>query len=320
MLLNSQTTCWVVTDGKSGMENQCLGLAEALSITPIVKRVKLRQPWRALSPFLQLGLGHAFDPAGDPVAPPWPDLLIATGRLSVPATLYVKRENPKTFAVQLQDPVIDPGHFDLVVVPEHDGLRGANVMVTQGALHRVTPEMLAVEGEKLVPQVERLPKPHIAVLIGGSNAVYRLTAKEMEPLAAQLAQLAKGTGGSLLVTPSRRTGADNLAVLQNALRDTPAFIWDGQGVNPYYGMLGLADYIVATCDSVNMVSEACTTGKPVYVIDLPGGSDKFNRFHDALRKEGFTRRFDGKLERWSYTPLDEVRRVAERVRGMMGKK
>src|ERR1700761_4695663 len=94
MPLLDQTTCWVVTDGKSGMENQCLGLAEALHLAPIIKRVKLRSPWRQFAPFLQVGLDMAFSRGGDSIAPPWPDLLIATGRHSVPASLYVKRSNP----------------------------------------------------------------------------------------------------------------------------------------------------------------------------------------------------------------------------------
>jgi mitochondrial fission protein ELM1 len=191
------------------------------------------------------------------------------------------------------------------------------VMTTRGALHRVTPEMLAREAEKLLPQIAALPSPRIVVLIGGSNAAYRLTPQVMAPLAGQFCHMAKVTGGSLLVTPSRRTGADNRTILQNALRSVPSLVWDGQGANPYYGMLGLADFILVTCDSVNMISEACSTGKPVYVIDLPGGSDKFRRFHDALRKDGLTRPFEGRLEKWAYPPLDDMRAVAGRVREMM---
>ena len=126
-------SCWIVTDGKAGMENQCLGLAEALGLNPVVKRVKLRSPWKQLSPFLRHGLAHAFSAEGDPIAPPWPDLLIATGRASVPASLYARRMSRAgggkgTFTVQVQNPVIDPSRFDLVVVPRHDGLVGTNVM------------------------------------------------------------------------------------------------------------------------------------------------------------------------------------------------
>jgi len=319
----SQVTCWVVTDGKAGMENQCLGLAEALGLTPVIKRIRLRTPWRQLTPFLRHGLRWAFCPSHDPIEPPWPDLLIATGRHSVPASLYARRMTrtnggKRTFTVQLQNPVIDPSRFDLVVIPRHDHLTGANVMTTRGALHRVTAEKLKVEGERLLPVVGHLPRPRVAVLVGGSNAVYSLTPREMKPLAAQLAALAKETGGSLIVTPSRRTGEENLSILQEALKDVPNYIWDGTGYNPYYGMLGLADAFLVTADSVNMVSEAATTGKPVHVIELSGGSDKFRRFHQSLRDDGVTRPFTGKLETWEYAPLNDMELVAARVREMMG--
>jgi len=191
-------------------------------------------------------------------------------------------------------------------------------MTTKGALHRVTPAMLKREAEKFLPQIAALPAPRIAVLIGGSNSVYQLTPREMTPLVEQLRGLVKA-GGSLIVTPSRRTGEENLPILQKGLKDTPAYIWDMHGPNPYYGMLGVADFILATCDSVNMVSEACTTGKPVYVIDLPGGSDKFRRFHQSLRDDGLVRPFAGKLETWSYPPPNDVGLVAERIKGMMAK-
>lgn len=314
-------TCWVVTDGKAGMENQCVGLAEILGIKPAVKRIKLRSPWKQLSPFLRHGLAYAFSPEGDPIAPPWPDLLIATGRASVPASLYVRRMSKKnggagTFTVQIQNPVIDPSRFDLVVVPRHDTLSGKNVMTTRGSLHRVTRRMLDEEADKFAPQVAHLPPPLIAVLIGGSNAVYSLTPREMKTLAAQLAALA-GRDGSLIVTPSRRTGAENMQILEESLRGTPSYIWNGQGDNPYYGMLGLADSILVTCDSVNMVSEACSTGKPVMVIELPGGSDKFRRFHQAMRDDGMTRPFKGVIEKWEYTPLNDMQLVADRIKEML---
>jgi uncharacterized protein len=139
----------------------------------------------------------------------------------------------------------------------------------------------------------------------------------MIPLATQLAVLAKENSASLLVTPSRRTGEANLAVLQAAVHDVPHYVWDGTGANPYYAMLALADYILVTCDSVNMVSEAATTGKPVQVISLPGGSVKFNRFHQALQDDGVTRVFQGKLESWSYEPLNDMELVTARVRGLL---
>jgi mitochondrial fission protein ELM1 len=177
--------------------------------------------------------------------------------------------------------------------------------------------MLQKEAAKFLPTVVHLPSPRIAVLIGGSNAVYQLTQREMIPLTKQLAAFVKIKGGSLMITPSRRTGDENLSILQQGLKDSPAYIWNGQGDNPYYGMLGLADIILVTCDSVNMVSEACTTGKPVYVIDLAGGSDKFRRFHQSMRDDGLTRPFSGDIEPYSYEPLNDVGMVADRIREML---
>jgi len=314
----TQLSCWVVTDGKVGMENQCIGLAEAVGLTPVVKRIRLRSPWKQLTPYLRLGKRYAFSRKGDPIAPPWPDVLITTGRLSVPAALRVRNASKrKTLCVHIQDPVLDPERFDLVIVPRHDDIRGSKVMTTRGGLHRVLPSLLEAEAEKFRAQFAHLPRPWVAVLIGGANAVYQFTPREMIPLSVQLADVARNHPASLLVTPSRRTGEANLAILQAALHDVPHYVWDGTGANPYYAMLALADYVLVTCDSVNMVSEAATTGKPVQVIQLPGGSAKFNRFHQALQDDGVTRPFTGKLEQWSYAPLNDMELVAARMRGLM---
>lgn len=315
-----EIVCWVVTEGAAGMENQCVGLAEALGLTPLVKRIRLRPLWQRLFPFLRWHLERAFDtPGGDPIAPPWPDLLIACGRPSAAACLLARGASgrdgaPRTFTVYIQNPRIAPANFDLMVVPEHDRLTGPNIVTTRGGLNRITPELLRREAEILRPRVAALPQPRVAVLIGGSSAVYRLTPAEMRPLADRLAALAHETGCGLMVTPSRRTGEDNLRILQDRLRGTPAFLWDFQGRNPYFGMLGLADAFIVTADSINLTSEACATGRPVHVVDLPGGSAKFRRFHDRMRADGFTRPFEGRLESWTYAPLDETHRVAARIR------
>ena len=119
------------------------------------------------------------------------------------------------------------------------------------------------------------------------------------------------------VTPSRRTGKENEAILRERLKSVPAWIWDGTGENPYTGMLALADTILATADSVSMVTEACATGKPVYVIELAGYSRRQGRFHRALEAAGITRPFAGTLERWSYQPIYDAERVAAEVRRLL---
>ena len=127
-------------------------------------------------------------------------------------------------------------------------------------------------------------------------------------------------GYGLLITGSRRTGAANIEALRKALAGCRAFISDGSGDNPYFGMLAHADAFIVTCDSVNMVTEACSTGKPVHVVMLPSGlaqrrhRDKFARFHRSLEESGRTRPFKGQIESWTYQPLREMERVARLIR------
>ncbi|MBM3486359.1 MAG: hypothetical protein FJX67_06955 [Alphaproteobacteria bacterium] len=297
------------------MENQCLGLAEALGVEPVVKRISPLLPWRLLPPQAWLAPLAAPGPAGDRIKPPWPDLLIATGRQTVALSIAIRRASGgRTYTVQIQDPTVAARHFDLVVAPRHDGLAGDNVIATLGALHRVTRARLDAAALRLAPGIADIPRPRVVVLLGGPNRHYRFDAATVERLATDLARLARATGGGLLVTPSRRTGASAEAIVRTQLRDVPARIWDGNGDNPYFGYLGLAEAVVVTADSVNMVTEACATGRPVLVAPLPGGSAKFARFHAAMESEGLTRPFRGVLETWQSRPLDETARVAAAIR------
>lgn len=306
-------SCWIITEGIAGTENQCLGLAEALGVSAEVKRVKLRAPWKQLSPWLRWGHGCALAKDSDRIDAPYPDILIASGRKSIGVALHVKKmSGGKTFLVQVQDPHVDPALFDLVVVPAHDRLRGANVLVTAGALHRVTPEKLASEQVEFTA-LAQLPQPRVAVLIGGTSKNHTMTRADAERLAAQL----KGLNASLMVTASRRTGEENAQILRAALSGDNVFFWDGQGRNPYFAMLALADYIVVTEDSVSMASEAVSTGKPVYVAALSGGSPKLRRFHENLQVQGYTRPFAGVLESWSYDPPRDTLKAAQEIRKRM---
>jgi mitochondrial fission protein ELM1 len=305
---------WVLTDGKVGMENQCLGVTRALGVTPIVKRVTTRFPWRVLPPQLW---ANALGATTERLAPPWPDLLIATGRQTVALSVAIKRASGgRAFTVQLQDPGVSPAKFDLVVAPEHDGLAGPNIVATKGAMHGVTRDALDAAAAKFRARLAPLKRPLVAVLLGGPNGRYRMDRDAVSRLASGLHRVADD-GVGLAVTPSRRTGSDNVAVLRAALAGTSCEIWDETGDNPYLGYLALADAIVVTSDSVNMVSEACATGKPVHVFHLPGGSDKFRRFHAAFEAAGFTRPFAGTLETWSYDPPRETERVAGLIRARL---
>jgi mitochondrial fission protein ELM1 len=263
-------------------------------------------PWRWLAPW-----GLAAPDAE--IKPPWPDLLIASGRQAIPYARKI-REAAKggTFVAILQDPVVSPSSFDFVWAPEHDQLAGGNVLSTLTSPHRLTPERLGSEAAKLASVTERLPRPRVAVLLGGTNAVYRLTEEAAAAIGDMLAQLLDD-GAGLMITPSRRTGDGQSRIIRDRVAGRAAVMWDGSGDNPYFGYLGSADAIVVTCDSVNMVGEAASTGKPVYVIELDGGSPKFRRFLDGMYARGAARRFEGRLDNWQPVPLNATGEIADAI-------
>ena len=314
----SNFSCWIVTEGMAGTENQCLGITDQLGITPEIKRIKLRFPWKQLSPYFRVGQKWACSQNSDSLTAPWPDLVIASGRKSIPAALHIKKASKnKTLVVQVQDPRISSKHFDLVVVPQHDPTRGDNVMTTTGALHRVTAEKRKTESAKF-PNLYHEGLPHIAVLLGGNSRAHTVTKDGMRKLAAALAELAHGH--RILMTASRRTPDDCLDILKDGLTDHEnVYLWDGTGDNPYFAFLEFADYIMVTEDSVSMTSEAISTGKPVYTIPLEGGAPRLNKFHELLQTQGYTRIFseDSELEQWQYKPPHDTLTIANKIKSIL---
>lgn len=310
------TSCWIVVEnGLTGTENQCCGVADSLGLSSDIKRIELREPWKTLTPWMPWGLDHAF--AGTPLLPPWPNLVLAGGRKAIAAARYIKKKSPDTFTVFLQNPRINPCHFDLVAAPAHDGLRGRNVVTTQGSPNMVSPALLAMAGSKFAPLLSHLPVPRIAVLIGGNSRTHKMTPAAIEKLGGQLKRLEE-SGWGLMITTSRRTPPECRSALEKLLPASDSiYFWDGSGDNPYHGFLAWADYILVTADSASMLSEAATTGKPVYMVTLPGKSARFDRLHDNLIQSGIIRKFEGKLESYDYTPLHDAAMVAEEIRKRM---
>lgn len=297
------TSCWIVTEGLVGLQNQAIGLAQALGLPYELKVVKRPK-----------GLLSLLSPHRHGLTCPWPDILISCGRQSVPVSLDIRRASEnKTFTVHIQDPLTDPGHFDVVIVPAHDKLRGENVLVTQGAIHQVTPEKLDKAAQHFRPLLAALPHPLISVLVGGKNKHQNFSEISAHDLAKKLLMGATNSGGGLAISFSRRTGAANEAILRQKLAGVASYIWDGQGENPYFGLLALADAIVVTSDSISMISEACSTGKPVYVYELPNCGRRHKQLCESLIKGGLVRPFLGIIESWKYTPLQETFKAAQFV-------
>ena len=309
---------WAVSDGRAGIENQALGLAEAIGRrTPAkisVKRVKLRTPWSWAPPGFIPASRQALGLSSDPIEPPWPDIWIGCGRASVPLSMGVRGwSRGKTLTVQLQDPRVNPREFDIVAPPIHDQLDGANVIPIVGACHRVTPERLDQARADYPVALEDLASPRCAVLIGGKSKRQDISAARAREIADMLAKVQRDTGGALMATLSRRTSEQARLALRTWLAPHCAVFYEGEGLNPYFAMLAVADHIFVTADSVNMATEAAATGKPVHILAVDGSSGKLERFHRSLTRRGCARLFNGRLETWSYPPLVETDRVAAAV-------
>ena len=169
-----------------------------------------------------------------------------------------------------------------------------------------------------LPRFAHLPRPLVAVLVGGSNGRYRLDAAVGAGLAAQLAGMMRADGVGVMLTPSRRTDAAVRVALQAALAPLGGWVWDLEGENPYLGMLACADAIIVTADSVSMISEAAATSVPVMVAPLPGRSRRIGLFLRTMREAGRVRDFAGRLAQWQTQALDDTPLVAHEMRRRLG--
>jgi mitochondrial fission protein ELM1 len=257
---------------------------------------------------------------GSPIAPPFPDLLIASGRRAIPYLRAVRRASEdRTFTVVLKDPRISAAVAHLVWVQDHDRLRGANVLTSLTAPHRISAARLAEARAAPDPRVVALRRPRVAVLAGGDSRHHRFTQDDIRRFMAGLSRLAAG-GASLAVTTSRRTPAALRAALQEVAAGPAHYLWNGSdaaGPNPYLHLLASADAIVVTTDSTNMVGEAVATGVPVLTFEPAGGHPKISAFLDGLRRHGAVRPFAGRLEEYAYQPLDSTPEIAKAVRAAL---
>lgn len=293
-----------------------MALARALDLEPRVIRLELKHPWDWLAPRLALAARQGMrDAAGHPIGPRWPAIAIGCGRKAALLTRCLRRwSNGTCFTVQILDPRISPAHFDAVVAPRHDRLRGANVIETLGALNAVDEAWLAA-GRSRFAGIAELPAPRTAVLVGASHRAMPLDDAGFDALFDSLADLHGKLGGSFLVSTSRRTPVARRAQLRDRFSRWPGRFWAGpdDGENPYAGFLGWADRLIVTADSVNMVSEACATGKPVHAFAPRPAGRKLAAFHEALSLRGHLSPL-GSMEPGPAAPLRELPQVASRIR------
>ena len=307
-----------MSDGHAGNVRQAQALVRALGIA--AERDLVLQPgWLAqgLAPRRWPGATRAFGPAFASALQAVPRLVVGCGRQAALATRLLRQHGAQ--ALQILDPRLDPSHWDLVVAPEHDGLRGDNVITLLGSLHPVDDAWLA-QARARFAAFAQLPAPRTAVLVGGASRHARLDAAALSILLPQLECALARDGGSLLLTASRRTDPALFDALRAFALRWPGSSWLGpaDGENSYPGLLAYADRIVCTADSVNMVSEACATRAPVFVFDPGSVCGRPRWFLDALLARGRIQPVDAALAPFPAEPLRETARVAAEVHRRLG--
>ncbi|MEO9079655.1 MAG: mitochondrial fission ELM1 family protein [Rhodanobacter sp.] len=309
-MLKLQGECWVITDEAAGNQRQALALAEQLQLPIRHLLLEPRPPWSWLAPRLILG-GRLALPAIQRTwfAPPWPTAAIGCGRA---AALFTRMLRPlsagRCHTVQILNPRIDPAHWDLVIAPRHDGIAGPNVWQPLGSLNPINEAWLA-DGREASAHFSELPRPRVGVLLGGPRKGIPLDIDYARALIARLITRQQQEGGSLLVLASRRTPTGVIECFREALAGVPGLVWSGpdDGRNPYPGVLGWADRLVVTPDSVNMLSEACAVGCPVQTLVTTPLPPRLAQFHLALREAGRVSDLD---EPQTSTRMDPLRETA----------
>ncbi len=319
----SAKRAWVLADDRVGNVSQCLGVAEALGLPYEVKTIRYDRLGALPNALRGAGLLGVEPGSRAGLAPPWPDLVIAAGRRTAPVARWIKRQCG-AFLVQ----IMDPGHpgrddFDLIATPAHDRTKpGANILEIVGAPHRVTPQRLESEAAIWRPRFVSLPRPWVAVIVGGATRRKPFPVEMASALGTRVAELAAATGGSVLLTTSRRTGPEQEQALAAALPEPRWLHLFGQGGdNPYFGFLALADAIVVTGDSVSMCCEACAAPAPVFIWAPEGWvAAKHARLHASLFELGVAKPLTAvaSFECWPRPRLDAAGDIAQAIRERMG--
>jgi len=299
---------WVLADPRAGTAAQALGIAERMGVP--FRTVPLE--WSALAavPLPWPSLAGLSAAARAAIGPPWPRLVISAGRRAAPVSRWLRRRGART--VHCMRPGPGARDFDLLVIGRHDNPpAAANVLPILGATHRISPAVLAAaRGEW--PVLGELPRPRVAILLGGAVRSEGMDPAEVLGIIDRVLPHA----GSVLATTSRRTGEAAGEALEAALAGVPGLLhrWGAAGPNPYAGILGFADSVVVTADSVSMLSEALATGAGVFVAGAAQGAPRHRALVAALEAAGQIVPLDRFPEAPPRVPLDESGRVAAAVR------
>lgn len=317
---------WLLIDDRAGNKSQVLGVARALGLKFQIKDLKYTIAAELPNYMLMASFSMLTQSSRVNLMAPWPDVVIAAGRRTAPVARAIKEKSRgKAFLAQIMYPgSTGEDDFSLIAIPKHDAMEPAeNRFEIIGAPHGVTNEALAEAEIHWRGKFDHLPKPHVALIVGGDTKRKKFTPEMARDLGERAAKLAKDAGGSLLITTSRRSTAPATEALLDAIGEVPAnvFKWGDEGDNPYMAYLAMADHVIVTGDSVSMCCEACATDKPVYIFAPKKMiAHKHAKLHKDLYAMGYAKPLEDadSLTDWTHEPLNAANVIAQEIRGRLG--
>ena len=301
----------LLTEGMHGMISQVEGLARALEIDFTHHKVELNSFWKLIppkfTPISKLTFKN-FDPNDF-------DIIISCGRKSVIPSIYLKKNSKKkVYNIHIQDPKVSLHHFDCIVAPEHDGLSGENVLLSKGAIHYLTQEEINNNKNYLIEKLDK-DKSYLLLILGGPNKYYDYTDQNLTKIFNQVKKVLEENNLQMIIIPSMRT-PNNIINLANDYFGKEHLVIKNVDKKAYLSGLSLSKYIIVTCDSTSMISEAALTGKPIYIAEIPAKNNdyRFKNFRELFSKLNIIKNLDEKLEIWSYENLDETNRIAKEIK------
>jgi len=302
----------LLTEGMHGMISQVEGLAKALDINFTHHKVELKSFWKFIPPRFTPISHTSFKEFNKSDF----DIIISCGRKSVIPSIYLKKNSQKKiYNIHIQDPKVNFDFFDLIVVPEHDGISGSNIINTKGAIHYLTEAEINDNSDYLKSFIKNDERKIFALIMGGPTKYYDYSTKNMKRIFSILHNLNKKLDFQLVVIPSMRTPKNTIQYAKEFFGENHTVI-ENIDKKAYLSALALSEYIIVTCDSSSMISEATLTGKPIYVANiLPNKNDRrFQKFRNLFRNLNIIRNLGEPFENWNYQKLDETNRVAKIIK------
>ena len=302
----------LLTQGMHGMISQVEGLAKALDIDFSHHTVELNSFWKVIPPKLTPISQNVYKQINQQEF----DIIISCGRKSVIPSIHLKNKaNKKVFNIHIQDPKVDLVHFDFIVAPEHDAMKGQNVISTRGAIHYLTENEINENKDYLNSFIKKDERKIWTLIMGGPTKYYDYSSKNINNIFKKINELSKIHNFQLVVIPSMRTPINITHYAKEYFGEDHTVIMDVDK-KAYLSALAIAQNIIVTCDSSSMISEAALTGKPIYIASiLPKKKDKrFQRLRNLFRELNITRNLGEEIKDWNYQKLDETNRVANIIK------